>query len=344
MADDCPLFSIIITTYFAENTIRKCMDSVLAQTETSYEIIVVDDASQDGTVAILHEYAARCDKIRLILHPENKGKSVGLNEGVRAAVGQYISIIDCDDWVSEDCYEKRKASLLAVPGADVLIAGYRVNYIEPQGENKGQYRKRIPPFPINQPLTFRDMVASVEEVHTKNLFAFSVRMLFRREFLLRENIFNREDMVVGEDADFNLRALNRAKTIVACDEVGYLYDIRNQGSVMRQPYKKSYENDMQLLYETRAAMCMDIESYRQDLIEYYVRVLTFLVIRNQTKSPEGLTPAALRRILNRPCFRETWKATGLKLYHKGFPDLILRLLIKFRLVHLYCLLVRRSQK
>lgn len=340
MTPDNPLFSIIITTYFAEKTVRKCLDSVLNQTEKSYEIIVVDDASQDSTVSILKEYAEQRDNIRLILHPENKGKAFGLNEGIRAAVGEYISIIDCDDWVSEDCYEKRKASLLAVPGADVLIAGYTINSIRENGE----YRTRVPLFPVNQPLKFHDMVAAVDKVHTWNLFAFSVRMLFRREFLLHEGIFNREDMVIGEDTDFNLRALNCAETIVACDEVGYFYDIRNQGSVMRRPYKPTYEHDVQAMYETRTAMCMDIEAYRRDLIEYFVRLQTFFVIRNQIRSPEGLTPAILRRILNRPCFRETWKATGFKLYHKGSRDLILRLLIKFRFVHLYCFFVNRNQQ
>ena len=339
MSADQPLFSIIITTYFAEKSVRKCIDSVLAQTETSYEILIVDDASQDNTVSILKEYADRTDTIRLLLHPENKGKAVGLNEAIRAAVGQYISIIDCDDWVSEDCYAKRKASLLAVPGADVLIAGLTVN----KTDHNGAYRTVVPPFPKDQPLKLHDMAACAEHIHSTNLFAYSVRMLFRREFLLRENIFTREDMCIGEDTDFNLRALDRADAIVVCDEVGYFYDTSNQDSVMHNRYKKTFERDTQRHYETRTAMCMDIESYRSDLIEFFVKQLTFAAIQNQMNAPEGLTPAVLRRILDLPCFRETWKAAGFHLYHKGTRDLILRLLLKFRLVHLYCFLVRRSQ-
>jgi hypothetical protein len=187
------------------------------------------------------------------------------------------------------------------------------------------------------------MVASVDHVHTGTLFSFSCRMLFRREFLLRENLFKKESIVVGEDTDFNLRALNRAEQIVVCDEVGYFYDTGNQNSLMHSRYKKTLEHDIEVQYETRTGMCMDIESYRKDLVEYFVRQWTFLVILNQINSPEGLTPAALRRILNLPCFRETWKATGFRLYHKGFRDLVLRLLVKFRLVHLYCFLVNRSQ-
>ena len=335
-----PLFSIIITTYFSEKTVRKCIDSVLAQTEPSYEIIVIDDASQDSTVSILKEYAQQNDNIKLILHPENHGQPFGLNAGIRAAEGKYISFVDGDDWVSPDCYARRKASLLTVPDADILIAGFTVNRLREDGE----YETVTPPFPKNQPLTFHDMVSSVDNIHTGNHVSFSCRMLFRREFLQRENLLKNETVVVGEDTDFNLRALNRAKNVVVCDEVGYFYDTSNQNSIMRTRYKKTLENDIEVSYETRTAMCMDIKTYRRDLIEYYVKQWTFMVIHNQINSPEGLTPDALRRILNLPCFRETWKATGFRLYHKGSRDLILRLLIKFRLVHLYCYLINRSRK
>lgn len=230
-----PLFSILVTTFNSEKTICKCIDSILSQTESSYEIIIIDDASHDSTVSVLRQYEAEHDNIRLILHPQNCGKAVGLNEGIRAARGEYISIVDSDDWLSADCYEKRKASLLTVEKADVLISGYTINSRRAGTE---EYRTRIPLFPINQPLRFADMVRSSDCVHTKNLFSFSCRMLFRRKFLLEQAIFNNEEMVIGEDTDFNLRALQRAEVIAACDEVGYFYDIRSQSSVMHRPYKK----------------------------------------------------------------------------------------------------------
>ncbi len=335
-----PLFSIIVTTYYSEETVCRCLDSILEQTERSYEIIIVDDASQDSTVSVLQQYAAKHDNIKLILHTQNCGQAIGLNEGIRAARGEYISIVDSDDWLSADCYEKRKASLCTAKNADVLIFGYTL-----ASEKNGSetYTPMTLPFPVNQPLCLADIVKSATCIHTKNLFTFSWRMLFRREFLIEQSIFNNEEMVVGVDTDFNMRALQKAKVIVAGDEVGYFYNIRNQNSIMHRPYKKTFEQDMDTSYRTRTAMCMDIEAYRRDLVEYYVKLLTFLMIHNQIKSPEGLTPASLRHILQRRCIRETWKATGWKLYHKGFRDLILRVLIKLRMVHLYCFVVNRSQ-
>ncbi|MDR3458991.1 MAG: glycosyltransferase family 2 protein [Verrucomicrobiae bacterium] len=88
-----PLISVIVPTYNREHCVRASLDSVLAQTFKDYELIVVDDGSQDGTVEILKSYG---DKIRLICQ-KNAGAGAARNTAIRAAQGKYIAFLDSDD-------------------------------------------------------------------------------------------------------------------------------------------------------------------------------------------------------------------------------------------------------
>lgn len=88
-----PLISVIIPVYNREHCVRRAIDSVLAQTQKNFEIVVVDDGSQDSSVEILKTYG---DAIRLICQ-KNAGASAARNAGIRAARGQWIAFLDSDD-------------------------------------------------------------------------------------------------------------------------------------------------------------------------------------------------------------------------------------------------------
>ena len=94
-----PLITVIIPIYKVEKYLPKCLDSVLAQTYSNLEIILVDDGSPDNCGAICDEYAARDSRIRVI-HKENGGLSSARNSGIDICRGKYISFIDSDDFVS----------------------------------------------------------------------------------------------------------------------------------------------------------------------------------------------------------------------------------------------------
>lgn len=92
------LISVIIPVYNVENYLRECIDSVLAQTYTELEVLLVDDGSTDGSGAICDEYARQDSRVRVI-HQANGGLSAARNTGLRIARGQYISFVDSDDVV-----------------------------------------------------------------------------------------------------------------------------------------------------------------------------------------------------------------------------------------------------
>ena len=104
-----PKVSIVVPIYNVEKYLRECVDSILAQTLKDIEVILVDDGSPDGSPAIIDEYA-KLDKRVVPVHRKNGGYSKAVNYGISIARGEYIGIIESDDWIEPDMYEKLYAS------------------------------------------------------------------------------------------------------------------------------------------------------------------------------------------------------------------------------------------
>lgn len=118
--------SVIVPVYnmASEGKLNYCMNSLVNQTISDYEIIAVDDASTDDSPAILRAYAQRFpDKVRVLFHERNRRQGGAKNTGLGAARGEWIGFIDSDDWVTPDYYEKllRKAE---ETGADMVGCDY----------------------------------------------------------------------------------------------------------------------------------------------------------------------------------------------------------------------------
>ena len=100
-----PEVSVIVPVYNVEAYVAKCIDSILAQTFTDYELILVNDGATDGSPAILHEYAGKDPRISVIDKP-NGGLSDARNAGMKQASGTYLCFIDSDDFIEPQMLEK----------------------------------------------------------------------------------------------------------------------------------------------------------------------------------------------------------------------------------------------
>ncbi len=118
--------SVILPVYNVEEYLRRCVDSVLAQTYTELEILLVDDGSTDACPAICDEYAAKDSRVQVI-HKVNGGLSDARNVGIRASTGRYITVIDSDDYVTPDYVETLYAAIKDT-GCAMAIGGHRVVY------------------------------------------------------------------------------------------------------------------------------------------------------------------------------------------------------------------------
>lgn len=117
------LISVIVPTYNAERTLSRCVDSILAQTEVCFEIILVDDGSTDSSNIICASYARRFDAVKLISQ-ENLGITAARNAGLDAARGNYIAFVDSDDYI-ERGFLKRLLSAAEQFDADVCCCGFK---------------------------------------------------------------------------------------------------------------------------------------------------------------------------------------------------------------------------
>lgn len=100
-----PGISIIVPVYKVEPYLNKCVDSILSQTFTDFELILVDDGSPDNCGAICDAYAAKDDRVRVI-HKENGGLSDARNAGIDAARGEFLGFVDSDDYILPEMYEQ----------------------------------------------------------------------------------------------------------------------------------------------------------------------------------------------------------------------------------------------
>ena len=100
-----PAVSVVVPVYNVEKYLRECLDSIVNQTLKDIEIILVDDGSPDNCPQICDEYAAKDARIKVI-HKPNGGYGSAVNRGIEEAIGEYIGIVESDDWIEPDMYEK----------------------------------------------------------------------------------------------------------------------------------------------------------------------------------------------------------------------------------------------
>lgn len=213
-----PKLSIIVSVFNVERYIGKCIDSVLAQTFTDFELITVDDGSTDKSGAICDEYAERDSRIKVI-HKENGGVSSARNVGLDEAVGDYIAFIDADDTVKPKMYEiMLKKALLY--DCDIVQAQMNIVYENGESLSPSSQRKSI-------------LLTSKKEM-IKSFICYAVSPSVCAKLFTKNAVFGkrfREDIFIGEDSLFVLEVLNGAKRILLDENHFYSYFQRNGSSM-----------------------------------------------------------------------------------------------------------------
>ena len=134
-----PKISIIVPVYKAEKYLRKCVDSILAQTFTDYEVLLIDDGSPDLSGIICDEYAQKDSRIR-VFHKENGGVSSARQFGIENAQGEYTIHVDPDDWIEVDMLEELYNKAIE-DDADMVICDFYIDY---ENYRKSQYVRQQP--------------------------------------------------------------------------------------------------------------------------------------------------------------------------------------------------------
>lgn len=121
MQEYLPLISVIVPVYQVEDYLSQCIDSILNQTYTNLEIILVDDGSKDNSGNICDEYARKDKRIRVI-HKQNGGAPSARNAGLAVILGKYVGFVDPDDWLEPGMYETLYNAIEC--GNDIAVCSY----------------------------------------------------------------------------------------------------------------------------------------------------------------------------------------------------------------------------
>lgn len=253
-ATNLPVMSVIVPVYKVEDCLAICVESIMLQTLSNIEIILVNDGSPDECPRMCDNYADVDPRV-MVIHKENGGLSQARNVGLRAAKGRYVLFVDSDDYiVANSCEQLAAAALkgnLDIVCADaVRTEGINVSYLERAKESEG-------------------VVMTGREFLEVQLFHKSMHMpvclnLYNRDFLLRNSLFFKEG-ILHEDEQWTPRVFLKAERVQYVKLRFYNYVIR-VGSITKGTQRTKNGKD---LVDT----CFELDSMIKSLDDSPLKLL-----------------------------------------------------------------------
>jgi glycosyltransferase involved in cell wall biosynthesis len=217
--------SIIIPTYNVSSYISRCIDSCLNQTFREFEIIIIDDNSTDNTYDIIKEYQQNHSNILISRNNENKGVHLTRTLGIQKAIGEYVFLLDGDDFIPEHSL-KCLYEMYSKTGADIIDGEYKfVDEENIEIDNNNNY-------------SFNSILDSEEYllILLKNKALYQTFKLIKKDLFI--NVKINQKLSIGEDAVSIVQILKEAKRIAKVDCIVYFY-FRRSDSVTMNPNKKN---------------------------------------------------------------------------------------------------------
>lgn len=290
-----PKVSIIVPVYNAEKYLQECVESVLCQTLSDIELILVDDGSTDSSPALCDQYAVQDHRVKVIHKPNGRAASAR-NAGLRAASGEYVAFVDADDWISPDMYEK-----MLQTNADVTLC----DYVRFQGEKQ---------FPFTQPNIAAGFYnkAQIREIIYPHLVMDGIEypitisnwaLLIRREVIVKNRLSYREDIRISEDAPFG------SEVLYCADSFAYLkgeqlYHYRmTEGSASRTYQPWWWDSSLKINEETENFFnkCEDYDFTQQikSNMFYLARAEIYYIMANSKLSRKEQNNK-IKAVMNHP--------------------------------------------
>ncbi len=212
-----PIISIVIPVYNTVEYVEKCISSIINQTYSNLEIICVDDGSTDGSGMILDGFCRQDSRVKVI-HQDNQGESKARNIGLDIASGSYVTLVDSDDWLETDMYEKLIDAALKCD-ADMAIGGW----VKESLNNSEIIKNELP---IKSDIFTRNDLLKYLYIRDKyRAFAYMWNKIYRRDLLNGSNYHIRfnENLSLGGDVQFLGEMALKTKTAVYVDKAFYHY-------------------------------------------------------------------------------------------------------------------------
>lgn len=268
-----PKISLIIPVYNGEKYLRNCIDHILAQTFTDFEVIFVNDRTPDSSMEIIKEYAAKDKRFRIINNIKNIGQGASRNKGIKAAKGEYLMFSDQDDWFEPTAFEEAYNQITKNKN-DYVIFNYS-NYYQETGETE-LIDKRVKPFEdvINEP----DI--KPWEIKGKSIVScFAWCQIYNTRFIKKNKIkFSKQRN--GEDIPFYIKGFVLAKSISVINKSLYNYRVYNEQTTSR--HSKRYKELFKVREEAYKAFLKSPhrKEFTEPMLIYYIRSVLYWYKRN----------------------------------------------------------------
>ena len=257
-----PTVSIIVPVYNAEKTIGRCVDSILGQQYTDFELLLVDDGSRDGSGAICDSYALADSRVQVI-HKENTGVSDTRNIGISRARGVYLQFLDSDDWITPDA-TKLLVEAAGEHNCDLVISDfYRV--VGERVSRKGDIDE-------DRVLTREEYAAHMMEQPADFYYGVLWNKLYRRDIVESHRLRMDPELSWCEDFMFNLEYIRHAQRFYAL-QVPIYYYVKTKGSLASQSLSISKTIRMKLMlfeyYNQFYKSVLDEDEYEKSRLKVY---------------------------------------------------------------------------
>lgn len=285
-----PKISVIVPVYNVEKYLRRCVDSILSQTFTDFELLLIDDGSTDASGSICDEYALKDNRV-LVFHKDNEGISRTRQYGFDLCSGSYVQFIDSDDWVEKtmlsDMYNK-----VTFENSDIVACNFYMEQF--QGSE-----------PIE--ITFNNDV-EYKRICIQSFWTVLWRHLIRKQFVLDNNINFPLGIDGGEDYQFITTCVMSTSKISCCNKKLYHYNCINTQSFMHMPdYNKLYFQVLateNVIRELSTRGC--VSNYTDELLIRKHQIMRPLVKYYPRKSLNIFPEADMEGI------KEKWRLRGLR--------------------------------
>ncbi len=263
-----PLISVIVPVYNVEQYIERCVDSILCQTYSNLEIILVDDGSLDKCGEICDRYAKQDSRIRVI-HKINGGLSDARNVALDMVTGEYIGFVDSDDWITPDMFEYLYNGIVNGK-ADISVCNYisawKYKYILLHG-----YYKDI---------VYTSQEA-LKELFSEHLENFAWNKLFKRELWMDVRYPKGKNF---EDILTTYKLFERANRIAVLREGKYFYERRDDSISGKKNHANRF-HIYQAVVDRYRDVAPRLPQYRADLFsrirKYYCHELSWEIVHNE---------------------------------------------------------------
>lgn len=256
-------YSIIIPAYNAETTIVRCVESILNQTFSDFELIIINDGSTDQTCELLNQLKKEDSRIK-IDHQKNKGASSARNRGINISTGDYIIFIDSDDWIDPNYL----ASFSSTPDLfdNLKIGAIAVTNLKDNIEYDLFSNKK------NKILNIQSAFSEAGLLHN----GFSCSKAYNRKIIIENNLRFKEDISFKEDLIFFLDYLKFCKTIEYIDTTRYHYIVHSNSLSTKKHNPISLLEITKIIIQKSKDFCIDLKSntYRDS----YLRLCTEEII------------------------------------------------------------------